>query len=587
MSFIIDRQLDAACSGSGRSSASRVRVAAPFALLAALTSACTGIVGGQTAGMGGPQGSGGSQNAGGSSNASAGNGTSGGTSAPLSTGGVALRLLTQAEYRASIQALFGAVTAQLTLPEDTSIAGFISVGAAKTTVNDPSVTAYESTSRAITAEVFADTQRWQALVGCQPQANLSDACVTTFIQSFGKRAFRRDLTTEEVQAWQTVAKDGAQLAGKAADGLAATTSGLLQSTNFLYRLETNKLDTSNGRLKYDGLSMAARLSFMLSGSPPSADLLAAAARGQLDTADGIKAAATPLLMDAGAMDHMAAFFSEFAQAPLVLKKEKSATLFSAFTPALQSSMLQGTQLFIKNIVLAPNADVRSFFNSNQTFADAALAPIYGVTAPASGFAQITLGPESGRAGILGQASVIAAQSQPDKNSPTRRGVFIAQALLCQAPHPPPMGVNTTLPVDTTTTARQKLEAHRTRPDCAACHALFDPLGLALEHLDAIGKYRATENGLTIDATGMWNGVAFDGGAQLGGALGKDPQVLNCMMRNFYRDANGRVDDEVDATQIDSLTQSLAAHNYAWRELVADFVASDAFRSAPALPVGSL
>jgi hypothetical protein len=108
----------------------------------------------------------------------------------------------------------------------------------------------------------------------------------------------------------------------------------------------------------------------------------------------------------------------------------------------------------------------------------------------------------------------------------------------------------------------------------------------MEHFDAIGRYRATENGLAIDATGTLDAVSFDGEAQLGSALRQNPRASTCMMRNFYRNANGRVDDEVDAAPVSSLVQALAARGYVWRDLVADFVASDAFRSAPALPVST-
>jgi hypothetical protein len=281
---------------------------------------------------------------------------------------------------------------------------------------------------------------------------------------------------------------------------------------------------------------------------------------------------------------MAAFFGEYAQAQQVLLVSKSATLFPNFNAALQSSMYQSVQLFLKNIVLAPGADVRSFYDSDQTFVDSKLASFYGVKAPASGFGQVQLPASNGRAGILGQAGIIAAQSQPDRNSPTRRGIFILESLLCTTPNPPPPGVNTTIVVDPTFTTRQQLEMHRANAQCASCHALFDPLGLALEHFDAQGKYRDTENGLAIDATGYALGMSFDGAAQLGGVLRQDPRVLSCLMRNFYRNANGRVEDDKDPDQIDSLAKSLAAHNYVWSDLLADFVASDAFRSAPALPV---
>lgn len=561
--------------------------AAAALTLALPTGGCTGILdpsGSSSVATGGPgpaQAAGGTPSGGGGS---AGMGTGGTTQGPTSTGGVKLRLLTKPEYQASLQALLGNISAKLTLPDDTSVAGFISVGASQVTVGELAAEAYEGASRAAAAEVFADAARWQKLVGCQPQANLSDACVTTFIQSFGKRAFRRPLSEAEVQTWVGVAKNAAQLAGSAAPGLEAATSGLLQSPNFLYRVETNALDAANGRLKYDGLSMASRLSFLLTGAPPSAELLAAAAAGQLDTADGVRSAAAPLLADAAVVDRMATFFSEFAQAQQVLKVDKSATLFPGFNAALQASMLQGTQLFIKNIVLGAGADVRAFYDSDQTFVDAALAPIYGVAAPASGFAQVKLGPETGRAGILGQASVLAGQSQPDRSSPTRRGVFILQNLLCQTPPSPPAGVITTLPQDPNTTTRQKMEEHRKNPSCAACHALFDPLGFALEHFDPIGQYRAKEDGLMLDATGTLNGVSFDGEAQMAAALRQDPRASSCMMRSYYRHVNGRVDDQADAAALDALVQALASHNYVWRDLVADFLVSDAFRSAPALPV---
>ena len=232
------------------------------------------------------------------------------------------------------------------------------------------------------------------------------------------------------------------LAGTAAYGLQTATSGLLQSPNFLYRVETNAVDSGNGRLKYDGLSMANRMSYLLTGGPPSAALLDAAASGQLDSADGVRAAAAPLLTNAGLADRMTAFFSEYVQAQQVLAVTKSTTQFPTFDEALKSSMLQGVQLFLKNVVLAPNADVRSFYDSDQTFVDAKLATLYGggIRAPASGFGQVQFPPSNGRAGILGQAGIIAAQSQADRTSPTRRGIFILESLLCVTPMPPPQGV---------------------------------------------------------------------------------------------------------------------------------------------------
>jgi hypothetical protein len=280
---------------------------------------------------------------------------------------------------------------------------------------------------------------------------------------------------------------------------------------------------------------------------------------------------------------MAAFFSEYSQSVLVLGAQKSAELFPTYNAALQSSMYQATELFLKNIVLAPGADVRSIFDSDQTFVDANLAPIYGVSAPASGFMQIKLAADAGRVGIFGQAGVIAGHSQPDRTSPTRRGVFLLETFLCTTPPPPPGGINTMLSNDPTQTRRKQLEMHRADPKCRACHGLFDPLGLALEHLDPIGKYRDTENGMAIDATGTFDGMNIDGEVQLAAAFKQSAKALTCMMSNFYRSANGRADAAPDSAKVDELTQTLTAKGYVWRDLVGEFVASDAFRSAPAAP----
>ncbi len=558
-------------------------------LIALSSLACTGMASDKTNMSAAPSGQAGQpgqpqpgQTAGGGAGSTvAGGGASGAPDPVLVNGGPKLRVLTQAEYTNSITDLLGPISTPLDLPPDTFTNGFSAIGGGVVTINASAVPMYETASRAAATEVFASATRWQKFVGCQPKADLSDACVTTFVQTAGKHAFRRDLTADEVQQWLQVGKDIAQAATSATQGLMAITTGLLQSPYFLYRIETNKLDATSKRLKYDGASMATRLSFLLTGHPPNDALLAAAAAGQLDTADGVKTAAAPLLTDPGAVTRMATFFSELSGAQLVSVVVKDPTLFPSFTPALASSMFQATQLFIKNVVLAPGTDMRTFFDSDQTFVDANLAPVYGVTAPASGFAQIKLGPETGRAGILGQAAVLAGHSQVDHNSPTRRGVFMLETLLCTTPPNPPPGTPQILTPNPALTSRQILEQHRASPTCAACHQLFDPLGFGLEHFDSIGQYRAMEGTLPIDSTGTLDGVAFDGAAQLGAAFRQNSRAMACMMNSFYRNANGVPDATADSAQIDALTQALTSKGYVWSDFIAQFIVSDAFRSAPA------
>jgi hypothetical protein len=549
------------------------------------TDAVTGGTGGATGGVGGAGGGRAGSNAGGSAGSSAGATAGSAGSPPLSMGGVKLRLLTQAEYRASLQSLFGTVETPLELPDDVTIGGFVSIGASQVAVNTPAAEKYETASLAVVEEVFGDAERWQTLVGCQPEADLGDGCVETFVPTFGRGAFRRDLTDDEAAQWVQVARTAATLAGNAEQGLSTLTSAMLQSPSFLYRAETNALDPDNGRLKYDGRSMAVRLAYLLTGGPPSSELLAAGESGQLDTADGVQSAAASMLTDQALVGQLTSFFSEYTRAELVATVQKSPEVFPEFNDGLRSSMRESTRLFLEKVVLAPGADVRTFFDSDQIFADAALAPIYGVTPPDSGFAQFTLPPSSGRAGIMGQAAVLAAHSSPDHTSPTRRGIFMMQAFFCRVPDPPPPDVVPVPVFDPTKTTRENLELQTADPNCSGCHELFDPMGLGLEHFDAIGRYRETENGLAIDASGtLLDGTAFNGAVELGTALRESTVVTECLLRQFYRNVNGRADDVHDQEQVDAMVASLTSRGYVFRDLVADFVLSDAFRSAPALPL---
>jgi hypothetical protein len=180
--------------------------------------------------------------------------------------------------------------------------------------------------------------------------------------------------------------------------------------------------------------------------------------------------------------------------------------------------------------------------------------------------------------------MIAAHSKPDHSSPTARGVFMLQAFFCETAPPPNATVNTMIEWDPALTTRQNLERHRTDDACAGCHALFDPLGMSLEHFDSIGRYRATENGLAINPSGtLADGTNINGSAELGTALRNSPAATECVLRNFYRNVNGR-DDDVHDSQIANMLTSLSSRGYVFRDLVADFVVSDAFRSAPRVPI---
>lgn len=501
-----------------------------------------------------------------------------------------MRLLTRLEYQSTVAALLQADTSELVLPEDTSIAGFGTVGAKAVTVNEVAAENYEKASQDLTIVVFSDPERWPTLVGCQPQADLSDGCVENYVSEFGRRAFRRPLTQEELTQWVNLARAAATDGDepRAELGLAAVTAGLLQSPNFLYRVEHATPDIELGRIRFDGLSMASRLAYLITGSGPDDSLLDAAVAGELDSEEGVRNAAEQLM--AGASEHMTEFFSELIQLDLARKVERDEALFPGVDEELRESMVEETERWLGEVVLAPGADFREFFVNRTTYVDQRLSEFYGLPETGADFREVSLQPELGRAGVLGKAGFLMAHSSPDSSNPTRRGNFILKSFVC-VDVPPPVGLVVSLPEadesEGPKTTRQLFEAHAIDVSCVGCHRLMDPFGFALEHFDAVGRYREQENGLDIDAEATFGGDTFDGAVELGEVLFRNQNIASCFVKNFYRYANGTEDADVDQELVAGLAAGLEQKGYVWRDMLLEFAASHAFTSlAPSVGIPS-
>jgi len=158
--------------------------------------------------------------------------------------------------------------------------------------------------------------------------------------------------------------------------------------------------------------------------------------------------------------------------------------------------------------------------------------------------------------------------------------------MCLAIPPPPPDVNATLsdlPADQPMTKRQRLEQHRTKPSCAGCHSLMDPLGLPLESFDAIGRYRTTDHGLPIDPSGELDGTAVADARALGIAMSSSSNIAQCLVRNYYAYASGHVARPVDASVLNELTASFQASGFKLRDLVVDTVTHAAFSAVAPQP----
>jgi hypothetical protein len=190
-----------------------------------------------------------------------------------------------------------------------------------------------------------------------------------------------------------------------------------------------------------------------------------------------------------------------------------------------------------------------------------------------------------RSGLLTQLSFVALHSHPGRSSPTLRGKAVRELLLCERVPAPPNNVDFSVVENTDNpkfrTARDRLTAHRSNPTCAGCHAIMDPIGLALEDFDTAGEFRTTENGAPIDASGTLDNAPFKDAAGLGKVLHDDPASSSCLVRRVYEYGVGRTPEKGEALWLNDLTQHFAQDGYRIPELLRRIATSDAFyRVAP-------
>jgi hypothetical protein len=497
-----------------------------------------------------------------------------------------LHRLTTSELQHSLQDLLGDGIPIKDVDPDNVIAGFASIGARVVTTAPAAVSLYESAVRAATDFVFADPARLTAQVACVPTGAADMACVNKLVAAFGRKAFRRPLTDAEVTRFTTLATS---VAGKPGSSILAGTrsalNAILQSPSFLYRVELGVASAADGgKLKYTDYEMASRLAATLWDSVPDDALLDAAAAGMLQTPDGVKAQATRLLADAKAHRAIRAFSDELYGMSRFGEAVKDPAVYPKWSDALKPDLKQELELRVEDMVFTQKGDFLSLYDSRVSFVNAPLAAFYGLPAPqGSGFQRVELPADSPRVGLLGSGAFLAGHALPSRTSPTQRGKFVAEELFCRTVPPPPNNVPP-LPTmfDQSLTLRKRLEAHRSAPQCAGCHALMDPMGFGMENFDGIGQPRTMDGMNPVDATGALTGDGLDGSsfnglAELGAALRKQPIMAPCLVSKIYAEAQGREAIELDRPAIDALTTTFKGSQNHLDELIAALVSADSFR----------
>jgi hypothetical protein len=517
-----------------------------------------------------------------------------GTAAPL--GGLflpsgevpqaALHRLTQSELTHSLQDLLGADVPIGELEPDAPVAGFSSIGASSIVVSPAGVALHEGAVLAATRHVFAAPARVKALLPCVPASRADRACLVRIISRFGRRAFRRPLSDAEIRAYTGLATEVGQRARSGVlTGVRYALAALLESASFLYRVEVGApSEADGGRLKYTGHEMASRLSALFWDSVPDDPLLDAAEAGLLATADGVRAAAQRLMADPKAQRSVQVFTRELFGTSALMEARKDDKLFPGWHDTLREAMREELERRVLDMVFVRRGDFLSLYDDRKTFVNDELAAFYGLPVRGqSGFYPAEFPLESKRAGLLGAGAILAGHALPHRTSPTERGKFVAEMLLCRSVPPPPDDVPPLAPpAGPEVTLRQRLELHRTAPSCRSCHAKMDPIGFGMEDFDGVGRYRTMDGASPVDASGVLEGRGLDGSsfsglAELGAALRRQPVLAPCLVSKVFARALGRSALNVDAAALEDLMASFVEQQHRFDQLLVSLAASDSFR----------
>jgi hypothetical protein len=462
-----------------------------------------------------------------------------------------LHRLTRIQYLNTLRDLLGD---ELELPTDlevdTPIYGFNSIGASSLTIAPRTAEQFEQAAYDMARRVMSSTLARASILTCEPRLDNSDCVFAN--------------------------------ANKAIEFVLA---GLLQSPYFLFRVELGSApENAEGHRPYSAYEMASRLSYLIWQSTPDATLLQAAADDALKSVEDIDKQVARMFSTPKARAGLTLFFREYLKLDRLDQLAQDADTFPQVTETLGTSMRTEILMLAEDAIFDSGGDVRKLFDAPATFVNAELARLYTIKAelPRRGFVRVDWPSNSPRGGILTSAGFLAINAHSNVTSPTLRGRFIRQFLLCQDIAPPPAGVVTTLPEPSGApqTLRQRLETlHLADAQCAGCHSQMDPLGFGLENFDAIGAYRTTENGLAIDSSGILDGAPFKNARELSRVIAENPKFAQCLTRMVFRHAAGHLESKGEEGSLIAVYESFVASGHDFKKLVTAVVSSDAFRYA--------
>jgi hypothetical protein len=470
--------------------------------------------------------------------------------------------LTPSQYTRSVQAVLpGALRAGDAIAASLVAGEGFSNDSGALALTAPHVTQVLASAWRLAGEATADPRTLDPCLADGPDA----ACLREVVTRYVGKAFRRDLSLAEVDALTAFVQRQIAASDLRA-GLQQLFIYVFSSPSFLFRTELGP-EPADGTapVPLTPFEKASALSYFLTDGPPDAELLAAARSGGLATKAAIEAQARRLLGRPETAAGLRAFLGEHLRLDDIAAVKKDASVFPGWNEALAAELAREAQGLVRQVVWGEGARLSTLLAADFTMANASLAAFYGL--PAGGLDRTELRKvrwKAGeRAGIFTQAGLMALAASDNDTAPIRRALFVRERLLCQPVPDPPPDINAVPPQpDGKRTQRERLATHSADPTCAACHAQMDPIGLAFEIYDGIGRHRTTDVGQPIESAGRLSMVegepAFASGVELMQRLAGLPEAGRCVVAKAFRYAHGRADEPSDACALDRLSQAFDA-----------------------------
>jgi len=424
-----------------------------------------------------------------------------------------------------------------------------------------------------------DSPSRRQIFTCRPASESEEApCAKKILSELARRAYRQPVQGSDLDTLLTFYQSGRK-DSSFDNGIEQALARLLVDPRFVFRFERSPSNVPDGSVyRISDLELASRLSFFLWSSIPDDELLDVAIQGKLHEPAVLEQQTRRMLAD----PRSETLATNFGGQWLYLRELKNARPEAKeFNDNLRQSFRRETELFLDSIIREDH-NVTDLLNADYTFVDETLARLYGIpNVHGSRFRRVPV-TEDARRGLLGQASFLLVTSVANRTSPVARGKWILENLLGSAPPLPPPNVPPLKDNDSgvqPTSLRQKMEAHRQNPACAACHKIMDPIGFSLENFDLIGRWRSTEGGSPIDASGqLVDGTKLDGPASLRQALlARSDVFVRTMTEKLLIYATGRALKYYDMPVVRGIARDAARHDNRFSSLILGIVKSEPFQ----------